>query len=53
VLSDAEIERRVEEQLPDGSLPPDQLEAARADLADDILTKSKQAASWATQAPPQ
>jgi hypothetical protein len=53
VLSDAEIARRVEEQLPDGSLPPDQLEAARANLADDILEKSKQAASWATQAPPQ
>jgi hypothetical protein len=53
VLSDEEIARRVEEKLPDGSLPPDQLEAARADLADEILTKSKQAASWATQAPTQ
>jgi len=50
VLSPSEIDRRVLAALPDGSLPPEQLEPAREALAEAILNKSTQAASWATQA---
>jgi hypothetical protein len=49
VLSAEEIAERVEEKLPDGSLPPEQLEPAREALAQDILNKSTQAAGWARQ----
>ena len=44
VLTPQEIARRVEKALPDGSLPPDELAAARKAQADLILQRSKTAA---------